>query len=331
MLNRIEFLKQFFLVIVSVVFALAVSEGIARKLLSLHTSEVTFKGDAVGGISADFTLSDDPVLLYEWKSMPQELIVKKENTYRILILGDSITYRKMGSLQDYYPKVLEDLLNAKYDGNKYEVINAGVPGYNTIQEVRYLKKRFISFAFDLVVVGYCAANDRTIKRKIKQYQDGIYCSDIRESYPYIPLFSFGLNDFLMKRSYFYRFINYVLVKIAEKKKVSFLLHRVENFDLTSETEGAIQELCDLALQRRFQLAFVIFPLLADGSESECEWIIKICEKYKIPHLDLRASFEERGYENIRISEADFYHPNKAGQRLAAKEIFGFLKYNFKML
>ena len=52
-------------------------------------------------------------------------------TSRILALGDSITFGWRVRLEDSYPKVIERLLNEAQAGRRWEVINAGVGGYES--------------------------------------------------------------------------------------------------------------------------------------------------------------------------------------------------------
>jgi lysophospholipase L1-like esterase len=54
---------------------------------------------------------------------------KPEGIYRIVCLGDSTTF-STGEYKDSYPRLLEQILNRGLSKNKYEVINAGIPGTN---------------------------------------------------------------------------------------------------------------------------------------------------------------------------------------------------------
>jgi len=89
-------------------------------------------------------------------------IARPDRTYRILVLGDSMTFGWGTAVENTYPKVLEKLLNdfsrpASNPSNmisKYEVINAGVGNYNTVQEVTYFKERGIHLKPDMVLLGF---------------------------------------------------------------------------------------------------------------------------------------------------------------------------------
>lgn len=77
----------------------------------------------------------------------------KSPAYRVLVLGDSVTMG-YGVPQDAtYPKALERMLRSGGAGSSYDVMNGGVNGYNTAQEVSLLMDKGLAFAPDLVVVG----------------------------------------------------------------------------------------------------------------------------------------------------------------------------------
>jgi lysophospholipase L1-like esterase len=72
-----------------------------------------------------------------------------ESTFTILMIGDSFTYGSFIRHMETYPTQLEAKLLAEgYDVN---IINAGVPGYGTDQELIYLKELLPVYQPDLVV------------------------------------------------------------------------------------------------------------------------------------------------------------------------------------
>jgi len=81
---------------------------------------------------------------------------KPPGTRRIVVIGDSVTFGNLLPVRDTYPKQLEALLRAR--GEPVEVLNFGVGGYDTLQEVALLEYKALRFDPDLVVVGY-SAND----------------------------------------------------------------------------------------------------------------------------------------------------------------------------
>ncbi len=86
-------------------------------------------------------------------------IAKPEGSYRILILGDSMTEAIQVDLEQTYPRVLERLLNGANPGKAFEVINLGVAGYGTDQEYLALRNVGLRYRPDLVVLAFFTGND----------------------------------------------------------------------------------------------------------------------------------------------------------------------------
>ena len=79
---------------------------------------------------------------------------KPANTFRIIVLGDSVTFGH-GTLDDTtYPYLLEQELKKWRPDVAWEIWNLGVPGYNTGQELAYLEQIGPQADPDLVIVGF---------------------------------------------------------------------------------------------------------------------------------------------------------------------------------
>lgn len=83
----------------------------------------------------------------------------RADTVRIMALGDSFTFGFGVEASESYPKQLERKLNEVTEGRRYEVINAGFPGYSTVQELRYLEEDGLKLSPDIVLVGFFPVND----------------------------------------------------------------------------------------------------------------------------------------------------------------------------
>jgi lysophospholipase L1-like esterase len=81
---------------------------------------------------------------------------KPPGVYRILVLGDSTTFGWGVSLDETASKILERELNAQHvpGYQRFEVINAGVGNYDTVQEVTYYKTRGRDFRPDMVILAF---------------------------------------------------------------------------------------------------------------------------------------------------------------------------------
>ncbi len=81
-------------------------------------------------------------------------LAKRLNTFRILVLGDSVTFGHGSVYEHTYPYMTEQRLKAWRPDVDWQVWNAAVPGYNTSQELAQLLEVGDRFRPDLVVVGF---------------------------------------------------------------------------------------------------------------------------------------------------------------------------------
>jgi hypothetical protein len=81
-------------------------------------------------------------------------LAKSPNTFRIIVLGDSVTFGHGSVYEHTYPYLLEQKLKAWRPGVDWQVWNLAVPGYNTSQELEHLKEVGPRFSPDLVIVGF---------------------------------------------------------------------------------------------------------------------------------------------------------------------------------
>ncbi|RMD99393.1 MAG: SGNH/GDSL hydrolase family protein [Deltaproteobacteria bacterium] len=82
-------------------------------------------------------------------------VPKPAETFRILVLGDSVTFGFGVAQEDTYPRRLEQALQARFPDRRVEVINAGVGGYSIYNETGWMEEYGMSLAPDAVLVGFC--------------------------------------------------------------------------------------------------------------------------------------------------------------------------------
>jgi len=118
-------------------------------------------------------LSDDPRLLYQlrpggvaraevdyrinslgMRGGPVEAR-KEDGVLRILVLGDSIPFGYWVAAEDALPAQLETMLTQHGRGQRFEVLNLGVPGYNLDQSLRSLQVNAPALDPDLAILSIC--------------------------------------------------------------------------------------------------------------------------------------------------------------------------------
>jgi len=96
---------------------------------------------------------------------------KSPGTFRILILGDSFTEGIQVPLEQLFSIRLETCLNEQVSPT-IEVINGGVSGYSTGDELLFFLKEGVKYQPDLVLVAIFAAND-TVKEMGREFDDNM--------------------------------------------------------------------------------------------------------------------------------------------------------------
>ncbi len=94
-------------------------------------------------------------------------LAKPEGMFRILVLGDSFTWGYGVSDEEIFTGRLEAGLRS--NGRDVEVLNAGVSGWGTDQELLYLESEGLRYSPDLVVLAFFLYNDPDNIRHSVQY------------------------------------------------------------------------------------------------------------------------------------------------------------------
>jgi len=85
-------------------------------------------------------------------------IEKKDDEIRIATIGASTTASINLNYEQNWPGLIQLELQQRYPGRKFTIINAGVPGYDTSQNIGNLALRVMPFRPDIVII-YQAYND----------------------------------------------------------------------------------------------------------------------------------------------------------------------------
>lgn len=108
--------------------------------------------------SVNYMLGDNRVIINSQGLRDEEIPYQKpDKEKRILMLGDSVTFGWGVSQGETFSDQMEALLREQ-TGVQWQVINAGVNGYNTEQEASYLRRDGMRFSPDFVLLIY-VSND----------------------------------------------------------------------------------------------------------------------------------------------------------------------------
>ncbi len=102
----------------------------------------------------------------------EHTIEKPESTVRIAVLGDSYAEAIQVPVEQSFARVMEaELGHCKgLAGKQVEVINFGVSGFGTVQELLMLKHRVWKYSPDIVMLTFLTGND--VRNNLRELQQG---------------------------------------------------------------------------------------------------------------------------------------------------------------
>jgi len=81
----------------------------------------------------------------------------------VAVLGDSFAFGVGLNLEETFSFQLEKMLNKEIAGKHFEVLNFGVPGMNTAQEIERFKEKALKYRPDLVIIAFLGNDDESVE------------------------------------------------------------------------------------------------------------------------------------------------------------------------
>jgi lysophospholipase L1-like esterase len=268
----------------------------------------------------------------------REVGPKKNGIYRILVVGDSLVWSGETSSGELYTEVLERRLNSLLATGtaSFEVINAGIPGYTTFQELEFLRIYGMKMEPDLVILGF-VFNDN-YKYLHRPTRRGLLDSDASAHlYRFNP---YTFPGILLARSY----LAHIVVSLSEMSWKRLLRRPVFPFERRTDfylawkeygwidTHKLIGQMKSLVTAKGASLVVMVFPI-RDQVDDEFRkldeafvlypqtMIRRICDDYAIPMLDLTDPIYKNGGVGLF---KDYLHLNPRGNDLVAYDLENFL-------
>ncbi len=275
---------------------------------------------------------------------------KPKDVYRIVVLGDSITFGNNLPADQNYPAVLEK--NFLKSNRPVEVLNLGLGGYDTLQEVATLEDIGLQFSPDLVILGYCindigiASGNLNYIKRLKNYGQPIYRSRlaqfIRVQLDRIELIAYDKSanstenfDTAYKNSLADISNDNDLnnkIKTLEKLLSNVPEKTVFTRDYTEASHiqrlrYALEQLKALQQKHSFAVTVLVIPYLLEDNKSQTIYqaVYRIVE-HEITRLHFSVinpyhEFSEAGFKNLILKKNDGVHPNAKGHEIMANVLY----------
>jgi lysophospholipase L1-like esterase len=239
---------------------------------------------------------------------------KPENTYRIVVIGDSVAQGQGVRKRRTFSNVLEWILNSNSENKKYEVITIAVSGYSTSQELILLEREAAKYSPDLIIWSY-VLNDPA--HPVYQNANGEL-----GRYFYSP--RIHVLDFIQKKLFLY---NKKRMLKNCRGEYHMLLHCVNRPDI----ESNIKKIAEYSNENKIPVIFLIHPIferdksfLAYSLGPVHKDLKKISSEQGLITLDILEPY--RSYHTYELGR-DPWHPNIRGRRIAAEYIYECMKEN----
>ena len=277
---------------------------------------------------------------------------------RVIVLGDSITFGNNLALEETFPFQLQQQLSTP--GRNLEVLNFGVHGYDTLQEVSLLELRGLGYHPDLVVVTYCL-NDVSISSVSLEH---IQRMQRLRTAPYNFLFESRLVDLIAESMETLRlkhwekqvndpavfrreYANQIDAIGDDESDLLGLMAQAPTWpnstwygdrDRVGRVRFGFRRLAGLAQENGFPVVIMIIPLLQDrgGADSRtythgvAHRIVELeARRAGLDTIDLTDDFMRVGMGKLRLTRGDIFHPNKTGNAIMATSLATYVDQHLK--
>lgn len=242
---------------------------------------------------------------------------KPAGTFRIEVLGDSVAFGAcVTSRDDTFAKVIERGLDGLLGG--VEVMNLGVPGYDTMQEVELLEDLGLRYAPDLVVVAVCLNDFESIAGAGPM-------AVLAEAGTLRGRATSAVRRQLLLSSHLFRLVYARALKAAAPAEGArdAPTPRAPRVTAGSVVERGFAELAELSKRERFEVAVVLFPVFSTRARLDMvalgQAVLAEAGRYGWHAIDLAVAYGDVRQDPRAVS-CDPLHPNREGHRIAGEAI-----------
>ena len=193
------------------------------------------------------TRHGDFYVSYNERGLRDRPIARKEDgEFRILALGDSVTFGWGVPQDQIFTSRLEEILQDRLK-KRVRVINSSVGGYNTVQELAYFKQEGVTFQPDLVILTYVENDIEENKGPYRHINDSLW----EESLP-------GMVVTMVRKLWLYRLVDFTYrFNLETKGYASEALRRGQGW---SDSMSALDELVAKCEEYRIPLMVFFYGL-----------------------------------------------------------------------
>jgi lysophospholipase L1-like esterase len=278
---------------------------------------------------------------------PERSRSKPAGVRRVLILGDSIAFGHGVAYPDTFAQRLETLLNGGSGQGSNEVIDAGVPAFNTQQEVTYFREEGLLFQPDVAVLALYW-NDISSKTGVTADSEGRLIDDATPVNPgWYGRWSetpagFRARNLLKRSSFLYFVVDRLRYLRAGSERSTPKQAAMQQSVLTGtphpavtagwmDIEHQLVALAELGRSHGIEVVVAILPMpqLLEGQYPNAQYparVLGMCQRIGLRSVDIQPAFARafKGHGSLFIPY-DGDHPNERGHEIIADELYSVLR------
>ncbi|MBF0253897.1 MAG: SGNH/GDSL hydrolase family protein [Candidatus Omnitrophica bacterium] len=249
---------------------------------------------------------------------PEISLDKPAGVMRVLVLGDSVAFGDGVREEEAFPARLEGLLNAG-GTSRWQVINGGVRGYNTVMEKRLFEEVGLRYQPDWVVLAYVLNDAEPLER-----QGGMIDPRHRTL--------LAIKNFAKEHFYLYSLLRKVVELWRWQQGPMGAMETYEaqfapDHPGWRASEEAVEDIRDLAAQANARFLFAVLPVLGKAApetqaadEAIRRRVVALGKRLGVRTLDFQPLFGGTPGRDAQIEERDTFHPNPTGHRMIAEAL-----------
>ena len=234
------------------------------------------------------------------------ILPKGEHEYRVLALGDSVTFGTGVDQDKTFAARLEPLLQKRLH-RPVRVINSGVGGYNTVQEVTYFKREGLSLQPDLVMLTYVQNDVEVNKGPFDPWTES---SPWGKSFP-------DMVGTMVGKLWFYRLVHHTYTYVLPTPQSESTGNSLQQARGWRESMSALEELVAMCEARNIPLMVFFRRMHPDENNLLLADVVRHVKG--VPVKDMAPWFAGLSVSSVVNSKVDG-HPNAEGHRVMAEHM-----------
>lgn len=274
---------------------------------------------------------------------PERPLQKPDGVFRILVLGDSLTFGSGVDDADTFARQLESKLNARRDGRlpRVEVINAACASWGTADHVVFLDHLGLQFEPDVVLMAFHDDDpkDSRLSPFFRLGDDGALVerkytprgtSTLKKALDAVPIYGWLSQHSHLFSALRLRLVQFIKDRRAgEKQKTDILATKQRPPAVWPERDWKLAEALVARAKAKseaagatFLLVHAPFPRYNRAVEAR---IVAIAEGLGVPHLELIDRLERAGHATVYFPINRHLTPK--GNAIVADALVDFLDTN----